>query len=205
MLAKITDGTITALAPIPASPGWDHDRWWDFTVPAVLSEWMTAYGWVAVTDPGPRPADTDTTRYVQTVTLIAGIPTASWTAVQKSAEMVAFEIADRNRGTLEQRVADQVATILADIAAVRAARERTRAAIGSATDPAGTTSLRAIRAQSNTAVVTAASVKAIVGHVIDMGAADVDTDTALVSLERATVRLSRIAGRLLDSAGDGAE
>lgn len=67
-----------------------------------------------------------------------------------------------------------------------------RAVMGETTAPAGTGSLRALRVQSNTAVVTAASIKALIGLTIDALQLVIDGDQATRRIARQTLRLARL-------------
>ena len=67
-----------------------------------------------------------------------------------------------------------------------------RATIGPDTATAGTTSLRALKAQSNTVVVTAASIKALIGLTIDALQLVIDGDQATRRIARQTLRLARL-------------
>ena len=80
-----------------------------------------------------------------------------------------------------------------------------RATIGATTDPAGTTSLRALKAQSNTAVITAASIKALIGLVIDALQLVIDGDQATRKVARQTLRLVKLQAGDLTSADVGAD
>ena len=81
-----------------------------------------------------------------------------------------------NNAALTTKIRDQIAAL--------------KTLIGAGTDPAGTTSLRAIKAQTNAVINSgpAPYVKA-------------NTD-ALIGLSRAVIRLSRMVARVLDSASD---
>ena len=67
-----------------------------------------------------------------------------------------------------------------------------RAVMGETTAPAGTGSLQALRVQSNTAVVTAASIKALIGLTIDALRLVIDGDQATRRIARQTLRLARL-------------
>ena len=68
-----------------------------------------------------------------------------------------------------------------------------RAIIGPSGATAGTTSLRALRQQSNTAVVNAASIKALIGLTIDIAQRVIDDAQATRKVARQTLRLARLA------------
>ena len=68
-----------------------------------------------------------------------------------------------------------------------------RAIMGPSTATAGTTSLRALRQQSNTAVVNAASIKALIGLTIDLAQRVIADAQATRKVARQTLRLARLA------------
>ena len=68
-----------------------------------------------------------------------------------------------------------------------------RAIVGPAGATAGTTSLRALRQQSNTAVVNAASIKALIGLTIDLAQRVIADAQATRKVARQTLRLARLA------------
>lgn len=68
-----------------------------------------------------------------------------------------------------------------------------RSIVGPSGATAGTTSLRALRAQSNTAVINAASIKALIGLTIDLAQRVIDDAQATRKIARQTLRLARLA------------
>ena len=80
-----------------------------------------------------------------------------------------------------------------------------RATIGPDTATAGTTSLRALKAQSNTVVVTAASIKALIGLTIDALQLVIDETQATRRIARQTLRLARLQTGNYASADVGAD
>ena len=68
-----------------------------------------------------------------------------------------------------------------------------RSIVGPSGATAGTTSLRALRQQSNTAVVNAASIKALIGLTIDLAQRVIDDAQATRKVARQTLRLARLA------------
>ena len=68
-----------------------------------------------------------------------------------------------------------------------------RSIVGPSGATAGTTSLRALRAQSNTAVINAASIKALIGLTIDLAQRVIDDAQATRKVARQTLRLARLA------------
>ena len=80
-----------------------------------------------------------------------------------------------------------------------------RAIIGPSTATAGTTSLRALRQQSNTAVINAASIKALIGLTINLAQLVIDDAQATRKVARQTLRLARLATGDHSSADVGAD
>ena len=80
-----------------------------------------------------------------------------------------------------------------------------RAIVGPSTATAGTGSLRALRQQSNTAVINAASIKALIGLTINLAQRVIDDAQATRKIARQTLRLARLATGDHSSADVGAD
>lgn len=80
-----------------------------------------------------------------------------------------------------------------------------RKIVGTTEDPAGLTPLRAIKSQTNAAVVTAQSIKALIGCVIDLAQLGVINTQQDRVVARQLMRLSKLTTGALDSADVGAE
>ena len=65
--------------------------------------------------------------------------------------------------------------------------------MGPSSATAGTGSLRALRQQTNTNVVSAASIKALIGLTIDLAQRVIDDARATRRIARQTLRLARLA------------
>lgn len=89
------------------------------------------------------------------------------------------------------------------VCGLKAARAAKKAIIGTTSDPAGTTTLRAILAQTNANMTSAATIKALTRLTIDGVQADRDTDRAVAELTRAALRLARLATGAVDTANVG--
>ena len=210
MHAIIENNVITALRDAPAGGAWEDGAWLDFTDPTVLSEWEARHGWVPVTQT-PRPDDTDTTKYGSEVRLVDGVPTQRWTArpwtaAEKRARTEATNAATLAADTktdsakIEQAIADLL-TLLGDDAVTGSIR----AIMGPSSATAGTGSLRALRAQTNTNVVNAASIKALIGLTIDLAQRAIDDAQATRRVARQTLRLARLATGDYSSADVGTD
>ena len=78
--ARIVDGAIDRLGQPPAVAQLADGNWVDLRQFDVDN--LAAAGWVHVAETD-RPADTDTTTWASSVTLVAGVPTRTWTQVDK--------------------------------------------------------------------------------------------------------------------------
>ena len=179
----------------PPALAYDGLRWWDLRPrdPATLA----ALGWQPVTDT-VRPPDTDTTTADRSVALVGGIPTETWTARLWTAAELSTRARDQVAATLaadalsdEVKIEKAIAK-LATLLGAATVPGSIRATIGPDTATAGTTSLRALKAQSNTAVVTAASIKALIGLTIDALQLVIDETQATRRIARQTLRLARL-------------
>ena len=81
MHALIENNVITALRDAPAGGAWEDGAWLDFTDPDTLAAWEERHGWTPVTLT-PRPEDTETVKHDESVVLVDGVPTQTWTARQ---------------------------------------------------------------------------------------------------------------------------
>ncbi|MFZ1282941.1 MAG: hypothetical protein WAQ75_02335 [Propionicimonas sp.] len=124
---------------------------------------------------------------------------AAQAAAQAVAETLAADTLS-NEGKIEQAIA-KLATLLG----AATVPGSIRATIGPDTATAGTTSLRALKAQSNTVVVTAASIKALIGLTIDALQLVIDGDQATRRIARQTLRLARLQTGDYASADVGAD
>ena len=93
------------------------------------------------------------------------------------------------------------AVLLGDAATAGSIRQ----IMGTAEDQPGTTSLRALRAQTNANVIAAASIKALIGFVIDLAQRQIDDAQAGRTVARQVLREARLSSGALDSADVGAE
>ena len=210
MHALIENNVITALRDAPAGGAWEDGQWLDFTDPTVLSEWGERHGWTPVVET-PRPVDTETVKHDEKIELVDGLPVQTWTARPWSAA----EVTERDRATtvtklaadttadeakIEQAIANLIVLLGDDTQA-----GSIRAIVGPSTATAGTTSLRALRQQSNTTVVSAASIKAFLGLTIDLAQRVIDDAQATRRVARQTLRLARLATGDYDSADVGTD
>ena len=82
---------------------------------------------------------------------------------------------------------DALALLLGDSSTVGSIR----ATIGNAGDAAGTNTLRALKAQTNANIVTAASIKGLIDQCINLGQRQIDDAQATRRIARQTLRLAR--------------
>ena len=203
MWAHVAAGVITAWGDLP-SLWWDGARQWDLRDPATT----TAAGWVEVTET-TRPVDTPTTTTDETVEIVDGIPTQVWVPRALTPEEITAASATAIAATLTTDMAADSAVIEAAIAALatlladRATPGSYRSVLGLGTDPAGLTSLRAWRGQTNAAVVTAASLKGLAVLLIQLVQLDIAQARETRRLARQVLRLSRVQTGDLTSADVG--
>lgn len=109
-------------------------------------------------------------------------------AAAASAGVAAQLTADTTSDLYKLRAAiDSLALLLGDSSTVGSIR----ATIGTAADPAGDGTLRALKAQTNANVVTAASIKGLINRCIDLGQRQIDDAQATRHIARQTLRLAR--------------
>lgn len=101
----------------------DGTRWWDFRPqdPATYA----AAGWLPVVDVA-KPDDTATDTYDRSVTLVAGVPTVTWTSRPWTVEELAAQAAAANEVAIDSALAT-------DLAAMQAILDQTNANLR--TDP----------------------------------------------------------------------
>lgn len=104
MHAQIIDGTIVGLDGVPASARRLDTGEWVLGLRDANAATQQACGWYAITDT-PRPDDTDTTTFDQTIELVDGVPTVVW------AERTAVPPAPDPIVALQAQVAAQQAVI----------------------------------------------------------------------------------------------
>lgn len=126
----------------------------------------------------------DTTPYTAEQNAAADNAQAQTAAQAAQATLTADTTADLDK--LSQAITD-LTTLLGD----EATAGSIKAIIGPTGATAGTTSLRALRAQSNTAVVAAASVKALIDHAISLAQATRGDARATRRIARQTLRLAK--------------
>ena len=140
----------------------------------------------AVTTYGPTGQVTNTRPYTAQENADADERAA---AVTRAAVAVALAA---DAGADEAKIAQAIANLLVLLGDDTQAGS-IRAIIGPSGATAGTTSLRALRQQSNTAVVNAASIKALIGLTIDIAQRVIDDAQATRKVARQTLRLARLA------------
>ena len=124
MHAQIVDGTIVATRATPTGGAWEDEQWLDFTDPATLAAWEARHGWTLVVET-PQPQDTDTVKHDESVVLVDGVPTQTWTARPWNAAETA------ERAAREARIADR-AKVKAIITELQAEKVRADAVIAKA-------------------------------------------------------------------------
>ena len=208
MHALIENNVITALRDAPAGGAWEDGQWLDFTDPTVLSEWEERHGWTPVVET-PRPDDTETIKHDEAVVLVDGVPTQQWKARPwNTAEVAAANAATVSLALAEGMAADEALvkaaiTALATLLANSTTAGSYRSVLGLGTDPAGLTSLRAWRSQTNANIVTAASLKGLADLLISLVQLDIVQARETRRLARQVLRLTRVQTGVLSSADVG--
>ena len=141
--------------------------------------------------PNPRP-------YTTAENAAADAAAAQAALAATTAQLTTDTAADEAK--IAQAIADLL-TLLGDDTTAGSIR----AIVGPSTATAGTTSLRALRQQSNTAVINAASIKALIGLTIDLAQRVIDDAQATRKVARQTLRLARLATGDHSSADIGAD
>lgn len=188
--------TVDAIDQIGQPPQliFDGTRWWDMR--GATDADLATVGWYPVTAT-PRPPDTPTTTFDYSVTLVASVPTETWTARAKTQAELDAATAAANAATLRADTTADLAKLSQsiDALAVLLADDTTtgsiRAVMGPAGAASGTGSLRALKAQTNTAVVSAASIKGLIDRTLDLAQRAVDDAQATRRIARQTLRLAR--------------
>lgn len=188
--ALVVDNTIQAEAgSLPSSARTLADPGqWITGLPWTPVEVQRSTGWFEVVQ-AARPADTPTATWERSLTLVAGVPTETWTERNKTQAELDAERRAANAVTLTDQAGDEIDGLLVQIA-------RLKTVIGSGTDTAGTTTLQALKAMSNTNLMTGSSIKALIDLILDITRATKD-------VARQTVRLAKLETGELDSADSG--
>ena len=95
--AHVTAGTIDAIGQ-PPDVVFYGGRWYDLRTRD--PDTLATVGWLPVTET-PRPADTATTTHDYSVTLVAGVPTETWTPRPWTQAELNARAAEANRQQLE--------------------------------------------------------------------------------------------------------
>ncbi len=172
--ALVLSDTIHATGPLPRAARRLSDGVWVSPPDGIWAPELAAVcGWLPVTET-TRPADTDATTHDYSVTLVAGVPTETWTPRPWTPD----ELAARAEGTREQTLTDTLRAGIA--AAVRRRQQLDAAADALAVDLAALSALNL------------AAFKALGNRVVSLARA-----TALG--QRDTIALARLVARALDT------
>ena len=211
MYALTTATGVDAVGPLPRAARRLDTGQWVTPPPNGWTDTLAAEcGWLPVVE-SPRPADTATDTHEPTYTRNGATVIQTWTTRPWTADELAAQSQQAVAGTLTADTKtdlDKIAKAIADLATLlgdAATVGSVRAVMGTSTDAAGTGTLRALRAQTNTDVVTAASIKALIRLVIDLAQRVIDTDQATRKIARQTLRLAKLTVGDLSSADVGAD
>lgn len=161
---------------------------------------------VAVYDPTTRTVTTydeagtvtSTRPYTAAENVAADAAAAQAALAATAAQLTTDAAAD------EAKIAQAIATLLTLLGDDTQAGS-IRSIVGPSGATAGTGSLRALRAQSNTAVINAASIKALIGLTIDLAQRVIDDAQATRKIARQTLRLAHLATGDYSTADVGAD
>lgn len=129
---------------------------------------------------------TSTRPYTDTENDAADAAATQAAAQQVAAQLTADTILDMPK--IAQAIADLVLALGDETVA-----GSYRAIMGTSSDPAGTTSLRALRSQTNTDIASAKTIKAVIGFLIDVIQLDRTVAAAERRIARQVARLGRTA------------
>lgn len=104
MYAHVTGQTVDSVGKPPAL-AWDGKRWWDLR--SLDPEALRATGWYPVTTTA-RPAETPTTTYEASYSLVSDAVVQAWVARPKTAQETAAATSDANRATIEAQAATAI-------------------------------------------------------------------------------------------------
>ena len=152
----------------------------------------------AVTTYDETGALTSTRPYTAAENATADAAAAASAAQQVAAALTTDAAAD------EAKIAQAIANLLILLGDDTQAGS-IRSIVGPSGATAGTTSLRALRTQSNTAVINAASIKALISLTIDLAQRVIDDAQATRKIARQTLRLARLATGDYSTADVGAD
>lgn len=197
----VTAGVVDAIGS-PPDTTWMDGRWWDLR--RRDPDALATCGWHAATL-AARPADTATTTWDQTWSPDGGWHEV-WVERPKTAEELAAAAVVANEATLKTGTTSQVDTLLAAITGLQADRATVAATLGTA-GVADWTTWRGIKAQTKATINADPSVgiKALADLGLGLAVTQRAGLTALISLHRAVLRLSRLVARRLDSADTGTD
>lgn len=128
MHVQIIDGAIVATRATPTGGAWEDDQWLDFTDPTVLAAWEARHGWTLVVET-PQPQDTDTVKHDESVVLVDGAPTQTWTARPWTQAELAAQAKEKAREAARVEREATRAKVKAIIADLQAEKVRAQAVI----------------------------------------------------------------------------
>lgn len=109
MYALVISNAIQSVGGLPASARRLDTQEWVMGLANADPTFQQACGYYPVTDV-PRPADTATTTFDRSVTLVAGVPTVVWTERPMTAPELANATANTNRATIQTQAATALDT-----------------------------------------------------------------------------------------------
>jgi hypothetical protein len=196
MHARIAAGAIVEVGTPTRLPVYFNGRWWDCRDAATRDAYIAAADWRLVVEVA-RPADTPTTTHDYTVTLVGNVPTVTYVARPWTVPEAAAYAAGINAETIKADTTADLANLTQAIADLATLLEgdttvgSIRNLMGPSGAVAGTGNLRALAAQSSTAVISAASVKALIRVNIDLAQLSINDVQATRRVARQVLRLAK--------------
>jgi hypothetical protein len=127
--AHVTDDTIDYVGALPEI--WnDGTRDWDLRPDDITPEQLAEIGWYEVVRV-QRPPDTETTTHDESVTLVDGVPTQTWTEREWTTEELEVQDREEEHAATKSRVALIIDELQAEKARVQPAIDASNATINS--------------------------------------------------------------------------
>lgn len=109
MYALVVSSAIQSVGNLPASARRLDTQEWVMGLETAGTALQQACGYFAVAEVA-QPADTATDTFDRSVTLVAGVPTVTWTQRPKNAQELGFATAATNRATIQQQATTALGT-----------------------------------------------------------------------------------------------
>jgi hypothetical protein len=195
LYAHVVGSTVDTVSSLPALY-FDGTVWHDWRGDPPWRTQPSSAGWFPIMLT-PRPADDATTTHDESVKIVSGLPVQTWTPRPWTVDELAARTAAANAATIQADTTADLANLtqaIADLAILLegdATVGSIRNLMGPSGAAAGTGNLRALAAQSNTAVINAASIKALIRVNIDLAQLSINDVQATRRVARQVLRLAK--------------